>query len=336
MAKVRIVEILDARGHVRARAHVASFPASIGRAFDNDVIVDDPYVSPHHCRLTEDDTGTLWVEDTGSRNGTRRSVRGEPEHRFAVASGGEVVLGRATLRIFNAGHAVPEALPWHRTGISPLEVFSAPRVAASAAGVAALVFGARGYFGGVTRDVAENIITMPLATLLMTAIWAGVWALIGRMTHAGARFRAHFGWACAGAVALLAATTLLGWVEFAVPASRAVAVLSGTLLTALFAVYLAGHVSLASSLTPPQAVRRTVSGFVVGAAVLALVNVSSGDQFLATPDFSTTIAPVPPALLQTAAVDDFAAEVLKLQKEVDKLAGKRERASLLPRTIRGL
>jgi hypothetical protein len=35
-------------------------------------------------------------------------------------------------------------------------------------------------------------------------------------------------------------------------------------------------------------------------------------------------------------VDDFAAEVLKLQKEVDKLAGKRERASLLPRTIRGL
>lgn len=43
---------------------------SIGKASDNDFIVDDAHVSRHHARLTRDADGCLFLEDTASTNGT--------------------------------------------------------------------------------------------------------------------------------------------------------------------------------------------------------------------------------------------------------------------------
>ena len=43
-----------------------------GTAADCDVrVTDDPYVSPHHCRVTLYDNGTVTVEDLGSTKGTQ-------------------------------------------------------------------------------------------------------------------------------------------------------------------------------------------------------------------------------------------------------------------------
>jgi pSer/pThr/pTyr-binding forkhead associated (FHA) protein len=41
-----------------------------GRDPSCDVVLDDPYVSPRHCRIWQDDDGCLWTEDLGSTNGT--------------------------------------------------------------------------------------------------------------------------------------------------------------------------------------------------------------------------------------------------------------------------
>ena len=40
------IEVLARDGDVRARQRVDSEEARIGRAFDNDVVVDDPHVAP--------------------------------------------------------------------------------------------------------------------------------------------------------------------------------------------------------------------------------------------------------------------------------------------------
>lgn len=42
----------------------------IGKASDNDFIVDDPFVSRHHALLTKENDGCLFLEDVGSTNGT--------------------------------------------------------------------------------------------------------------------------------------------------------------------------------------------------------------------------------------------------------------------------
>ena len=41
----------------------------IGKAEDNDFVVNDPYVSRYHAQLTRNDQGELLIEDLGSTNG---------------------------------------------------------------------------------------------------------------------------------------------------------------------------------------------------------------------------------------------------------------------------
>jgi hypothetical protein len=63
---------------------------SIGRASDNDVIVDDPLVSRHHCQLKLQH-GAYGFADLGSRNGSW--VNGEPATEVALGPGDVIRIG---------------------------------------------------------------------------------------------------------------------------------------------------------------------------------------------------------------------------------------------------
>lgn len=62
------IEILTRGGDVAHRAKIEQLPLRIGRAYDNDCIIDDPYVAPHHCQLEIDANGELQLRDLGSKN----------------------------------------------------------------------------------------------------------------------------------------------------------------------------------------------------------------------------------------------------------------------------
>ena len=63
---------------------------SIGRASDNDVIVDDPMVSRHHCQLKLQH-GAYGFTDLGSRNGS--TVNGQPVSQVALGPGDVIRIG---------------------------------------------------------------------------------------------------------------------------------------------------------------------------------------------------------------------------------------------------
>jgi CheY-like chemotaxis protein len=54
---------------------VTHFPFVVGRNPDSDHRINDPMISRRHCAISVRD-GRVWVEDLGSRNGTR--LNGEP------------------------------------------------------------------------------------------------------------------------------------------------------------------------------------------------------------------------------------------------------------------
>jgi hypothetical protein len=62
----------------------------IGRASDNDVIVDDPMVSRHHCQLKLQH-GAYGFADLGSRNGS--TVNGELVSQIALGPGDVIQIG---------------------------------------------------------------------------------------------------------------------------------------------------------------------------------------------------------------------------------------------------
>jgi len=68
---------------------------TLGRAPDNDVVVGDPATSGHHGRI-EVRTGSFWISDLGSTNGTQ--VNGQQVIEKQLADGDIIAIGQNTLR----------------------------------------------------------------------------------------------------------------------------------------------------------------------------------------------------------------------------------------------
>ncbi len=105
-----IVEQLGTTNNVLERHKFERGPVSLGRAFDNDVILTDEHVDAHHARLVEDDDGRLQIEDLDSVNGIRRPRHKAHLRRSEVASGEIFLVGRSRIRVFRSDHRVAPAV----------------------------------------------------------------------------------------------------------------------------------------------------------------------------------------------------------------------------------
>jgi hypothetical protein len=82
--------LVSTRGSRPVQFDLGGHLIGIGRASDNDVIVDDPMVSRHHCQLKLQH-GAYSFTDLGSRNGS--SVNGQPVSQVALGPGDVIRIG---------------------------------------------------------------------------------------------------------------------------------------------------------------------------------------------------------------------------------------------------
>ena len=121
----------------RSGAHLAyhpvdRFPLRIGRSLDNDLVLADPYVSPHH--LIIDDGGDAWMlVDQESRNGTFVGRGERLSGPMCAGSGDRITIGKTVLRLWSPDHP---ALP---TLLLPSPRSLARRAIAPAMAVASLI-----------------------------------------------------------------------------------------------------------------------------------------------------------------------------------------------------
>jgi hypothetical protein len=94
-----VIEVLARDGEVLTRHRIERLPATIGRALDNDVIVDDPFVAPLHLVLEARGEGPAQVvaRDAGSRNGVYL-MRSQSALARWFRSGGERAAFRSRTR----------------------------------------------------------------------------------------------------------------------------------------------------------------------------------------------------------------------------------------------
>lgn len=79
----------------------------LGRARENDVMLADPLLSRHHCRLSLRDDGALWVTDLDSANQTL--VNGTPVTEARLHPGDRVLIGD-TLLVATPAAGTPAAV----------------------------------------------------------------------------------------------------------------------------------------------------------------------------------------------------------------------------------
>lgn len=202
MAALMWIEVLSRDGEVLSRSRIVAPEARIGRAFDNDVVVNDPHVAPHHLRVYRGADGELVAEDLGTLNGLYREHGAERVARLSLAADPGLRIGRTTLRVHDASRPV-----------DPEKPLTPPRAHArwdAALGATLLGLILLLNWLELTGEASANIVLLPLLGLATAlALWAGLWAVLSRLFHGQAQFALHL------RIALVACIAIVLWDQLA-------------------------------------------------------------------------------------------------------------------------
>lgn len=185
-----LLEVIDRDGHVRQAWPIHAWPARVGRALDNDVVLTDPHVAPHHFSLdTTDDAGLaldIGATFNGVTLGTSRFAAGTHVVLARDADSIDLVAGRTRMRLRLADAALAPEMPLVALAVRHLRI--APTLVIAALLLAGLAFST--YLDSDPDNFTRAAGNALLAALSGAAIWCGAWALLSKtITRQG-----HFGW----------------------------------------------------------------------------------------------------------------------------------------------
>lgn len=203
------VEILARNGEVLHRHRAASLPIRVGRAYDNDFILDDEYAAAHHALIEPGPDGSLVMRDLGTRNGLNYKRKRVQE---LTLTGDTVVrMGHTSLRVRAADFPVPAELR-DRT-MHGWEGLLPGSVGVLLAGLVALFVT---WLADAQPFELLNYVLAPSAGIGAALLWSSLWAFLNRLFGRYTRLGRHlfiFGCGLAALVGfrLLAAILAYAW-----------------------------------------------------------------------------------------------------------------------------
>lgn len=318
MEPLAFVEVIGRHGDVQARHSVTRWPACVGRGYDADIILDDPYVAARHMRIEPGADGRFKLTDLQSVNGIslRPSARRLSE---AVVGPDDVVrLGRTQVRVRPPGYAVPPERKLRATSFyrRPAAFFLA----------AAMLLGVTLWSAWIatTRvDQWAQLLGPTVMICIAVGLWISVWSLVSRTVGGRANFSAHGFVACASLVAIAVVGTAFEYLSFGLDA-RWLDTAGTAVLAALVAYMLYRHLRLNSRAprTKLAAIAATIVLGGIGIAVGLNRAAAPGREGIQGYDFTLK----PPAVLLVSGVtpEAFLAESDKLRRAADAAALERD------------
>jgi hypothetical protein len=202
------IEVLSRHRDVAVRHRLTGSEIHIGRGYNNDVVLDDPFVAPRHLRIYRDEEGHLVAANLGSANGLFPAGSSQSVEQVRLDGDHPIRIGRTLLRIRESGFVVaPERVIVRVTRRWPL---------ALALGFAALSIEILFHW---LRDFSEPRVTQyalpPLYVALFVFGWAGLWSISSRIFAGQARFERNLLIATAGILSYTVYDALLPMVSFA-------------------------------------------------------------------------------------------------------------------------
>jgi hypothetical protein len=310
MADALIVEVRDHRGRVLSRHPVASAQIRVGRAFDNDVVLDDPHADAHHAVLDlMADGSSLRVSDLGSVNGTRLGRRGASAEGDLWPLGSPIEVGRTTLTLFATNAPLAPAVPLQSPLIRTVTA-SRPRALALIGGAAVWVF-----LSLFLADFSDE----------GWLYWVGgalgvVLLLVGsKLASRPPAFTAHLGWVSAFTLVALLTGLVTSYAVFLFPSSLVVRALTWVVTTWLLASLLFfGHLELVSR----RSTRFKLIASGVGVAALvglgALATNAIEDHTAAVSGSLGTLRRVPIGLVPSSSLEEFEASLEGMKGALDE------------------
>ena len=320
MGAMMWVEVLSHQGEVATRIALERDEARIGRAFDNDVVIDDPHVAPHHLRIHRGEDGELVAEDLGTLNGLFPEHASHRVPRLSLANEPGFRIGRTTLRVRDARHPV-----------APEKLLTPPRAHARWAGILAtilLLMLLVVQWLNLTSQPNANAVFLPLLGFVtVLAVWTTVWAVLSRIFFGQAQFALMLRIAVTACIALVIWDQVTETASFSL-AWREAAEYSGIGAWALLGAACYGHLHAIG----PRHMRAAMG------LVIALVVVGAAIQYFGRSETRNLIGQRaslgdlrPPAfrVVPLASADDFFRKADGAKARVDQARTKEPSAGLL-------
>ncbi|MCU6432435.1 FHA domain-containing protein [Undibacterium sp. Jales W-56] len=184
MSAPYFIEVLARNGDVIQRHQVTALPIRIGRAYDNEVILDDAHIAAHHLIIELDSDGHLIARDTGSLNGI--IYAGKRQSTLALHGNTVIRIGHTSMRLRDAGFAVAAEVP-DRTSHT-WEGFIPGMIGA----FLIALFAIYSTWQTDTKPLQAVSYVQAIAyTLGGGLIWSGLWAIANRLFAQHPRFGRH-------------------------------------------------------------------------------------------------------------------------------------------------
>lgn len=186
------IEILSRGGKVVQQVPLRNDVVHIGRGYDNDVVVDDPYVDPHHLSLH-------WDGQALRLHGLAAGASSLPE---TLACGDQLRIGRSLLRFRSACYPLPPTRREH-TGFDLLALLGKPLWQSGALLLCVALLLLNDYLDSASKYLVLKGASGMVSVLLAICVWAALWAFASRMIIHQWNFWRHT------TIALLALTLLI-------------------------------------------------------------------------------------------------------------------------------
>ena len=205
-----IIEEINRAHRVGTRYRMEGERATLGRCYENPVMVEDPHVDPVHAEVVRDEDGCYVLRDLDSLNGVRlmrnfrdKSVKPANIREHLIQSGDEIQIGKSRLRFIDTETSVPPAIPLH-SAETVFDRLATPLVAVllcAAVAAFSLWMAYLGTTGEFEWTGAVEVLTNAVIGLL---IYAAAWAFIGKVVKHESHFLAHLSIAATAALAYAA------------------------------------------------------------------------------------------------------------------------------------
>lgn len=302
------VEQLTPDGEVISRSKCLQLPIRLGRAYDNDIILDDPHTAAHHALIELNQLDELIIQDLGSQNGI--SLNNERSRFFVVDSDAIYRLGHTRLRLRTADYAVaPEvsdATNHHWEGWPP-------------AILGGLMLTATGLLSIWLADLQQGSLSKYLLDLVgvigFALGWAGVWGLFSKLFNGHARLGRHVFIVSAGLTVIEVWEFISGAIAYSLSWEWLARFTSQPIIL-IFAVVLYFHLLTAGN-KRPQRLRIYLAGLALIAISINMAKEYQASNYVSDELYLSKL--YPPALRMSGDIplQEFTANMEALKARVD-------------------
>ena len=183
--RLALIECFERETRAARVLDVWEWPVTLGRAMDNNVVLDDAFVAPHHARLTLGPAGRVQLQVLNTANGVR--VDGRPHAAGATvdipAAGAMLQLGANSLRLRLPAETLAPERPLPKRGSALL-----PLACGGALWLLALLVHGIGLDPGADASAwLPTLLGLPAAV----ASWCAMWALMSKLFQHRFDFAGH-------------------------------------------------------------------------------------------------------------------------------------------------